>query len=184
MKVLKKLKRWCPQPKTPAQTNLRNQNTNMLRIGSFSAKIAIALRVVYGLALIAVLFTTFGVYHSRVEPYIGGSLWGYQLPIGYVGLALGMLAILYPKTILARKYSFGAVMVVIGLFLIISVYVFPKEYFINLIHGTNFSGVQIDVDYPIGNAVTLCLAIFSIIVGLMARINVFIHPLKKKQNGV
>jgi hypothetical protein len=122
------------------------------------------------LALIAVLFTPFGVYHSRVEPYIVGSLWGYHLPIGYVGLVLGLLVILSSKTILARKYSFGATMVVIGLFLIISVYLFPREYFINLIHGTNFSGVQIDIDYIIGNSVVLFLALFSIIAGLIARI--------------
>ena len=109
-----------------------------------------------------------------------GYIWGYQLPIGYVGLALGLLAILSPKTILARKHSFGTVMVAIGIFLIISLYLSPYEYFINLIHGTNLPGGAIDVEYPIGHIVTLYLAMFSIIVGLAARISTFVLRQNKK----
>jgi hypothetical protein len=53
------------------------------------------LQVAYGVMLGALLFTPFGVYHSRVEPYITGYLWGYHLPVGYVGVLLGMVAVLY-----------------------------------------------------------------------------------------
>jgi hypothetical protein len=141
----------------------------------FSAKMKLALRLVYGLSLIAVLFAPFGIYHSMVEPYIVGSLWGYNLPIGYVGLVLGMFVILSPKAFLARKDGFGVAMMVIGLFMLGSNYFFPHEYFINLINGTNFSGPQIDIDYALGNAVTLFLAIFSILVGAMLEISAFIR---------
>jgi hypothetical protein len=150
----------------------------MLNLGSFSAKITLAMRLAYGMALIAVLFTPFGVYHSRVEPYIVGSLWGYNLPIGYIGLALGMLMLLFPKTILAKKASLGVALVVTGFFLIGSLYLIPKESFINWINGTNFSGSQIDVDFAIGNAITLFMGLFSIIAGIVARLSA--HTLKKK----
>ncbi len=126
----------------------------------------------------ALLIMPFGVYHSRVEPYIVGSLWGYNLPIGYIGLILGMLVILFPRTVLARKSSFGVAMVVIGFSLIGSVYLVPRESLINWINGTNFSGSQIDVDFAIGNAITLFMGLFSIIAGIVARLSV--HSLKKK----
>lgn len=173
LNVIKKLKNWCPQPKSPSQSNVRNQNTVMLNIGSFSAKIAMTMRLAYGMALIAVLFTPFGVYHSRVEPYIVGSLWGYNLPIGYIGLTLGMLALVFPKTILAKKSSLGTAMIITGILLIGSLYLVPKESFINWINGTNFSGSQIDIDFAIGNAVTLFMGMFGIIAGLVARISVY-----------
>ena len=182
--ILKRLLGWCPQPKTPTQTNLRKQNVNLFGIYSFFAKVTMALRLLYGLALIAVLFTPFAFYFSRAEPYFMGFLWGYHLPIGYVGLVLGLLVILAPKTILARKYSFGTAMLVTGLVLIISLYLSPPEYFINLIHGTNFSGGAIDVEYPIGYAVTLFVAMFSIIVGLVARISAFTHRRNRTKNIV
>ena len=134
----------------------------------------LALRLAYGLALAAILFAPFGVYHSRVEPYIVGSLWGFHLPVGYFALALGILVIFFPEKILARNYSFGATMVVIGLLLLLSLYLFSKEYSINLMHGTSFSRSQIDIDYPIGNIVTVFLALFSIIAGLAARMSAMI----------
>ncbi len=164
MNVLKKLKNWCPQPKSSSQSNLRNQNIAMLNIGNFSDKITIAVRVAYGMALIAVLFTPFGVYHSLVEPYIVGSLWGYNLPIGYIGLILGVLAIVF-QNVLAKKSSLGTAMIVTGVLLIGSLYLIPKESFINWINGTSFSGSQIDIDFAIGNAVTLFMGMFSIIAG-------------------
>lgn len=139
----------------------------------------LALRLAYGLALIAILFIPFGSYHSFGEPAIYGVLWGYHLPIGYVALVLGVLVIFSPKTILARNYSFGATMVVIGLFLMLSLLLYPKQISINLIHGTN---VNADIDYPVGNSVTLFLALFSIIVGLTARIGIFIQRQIKQKS--
>lgn len=151
---------------------------NLLNIGSFYEKITLTLRLLYGIALIALLFTPFAFYFSRAEPYFMGYIWGYHLPIGYIGLVLGLLVILSPK--IARKLNFGTIMVVIGLSLLISVYLSPYEYFINLIHGTNFPGGAIDVEYPIGHIVTLYLALFSIIIGLAMRISS--HALKKKSD--
>ena len=110
------------------------------------------LRLVYGLMLFAILFTPFGVYHSRSEPYIIGNLWGYNLPIGYIGLASGLLVILYQKIDFLKNMKFGSIMVVIGVFLLLS-FLFPsKDFFINLLHGTSFSAGQIDIDYPVGNS--------------------------------
>jgi hypothetical protein len=152
----------------------------MLNIGSFSDKITIAMRIAYGMALIAVLFTPFGVYHSLVEPYIVGSLWGYNLPIGYIGLTLGVLALVFPKTILAKKSSLGTAMIVTGVLLIGSLYLIPKESFINWINGTNFSGSQIDIDFAIGNAVTLFMGLFSIIAGLTSKISNHFSEMKPK----
>ena len=150
----------------------------MLSIGSFYEKIILSLRLVYGMALIALLFTPFAFYFSRAEPYIMGNIWGYQLPIGYVGLALGLLVILSPK--IARKLNFGTTLIVVGIFLIITAYLSPYDYFVNLINGTNFSGGAIDIEYPIGHIVTVYLALFSILAGLVTRISVSI--LKKPQN--
>jgi hypothetical protein len=148
------------------------QGTHKLNADGYFAKITAVMRMVYGLALMAILFTPFGVYHSRVEPYIVGSLWGYSLPIGYIGLAVGIIAILFPKTILARKTSFGIAMVAIGVLLIGSLYLVPREPFINWINGTNFSSSQIDIDFAVGNAITLFIGLFSIITGLTSRISV------------
>jgi hypothetical protein len=119
----------------------------------------------------ALLIMPFGVYHSRVEPYIIGSLWGYNLPIGYIGLILGILVILFPKTALSRKSSLGVAMVTIGLLLIGSLLI-PRESLINWINGTSFSGSQIDIDYAVGNAVTLFIGMTSIIAGIVSRISV------------
>ncbi len=126
------------------------------------------LHLAYGVMLAALLFTPFGVYNSRVEPYITGYLWGYNLPIGYVGVLLGIVAILYPRLNALRRLRFSSFMSFIGLFLLISFVFSPKDYFINLIHGTNFSSVQIDVDFAVGNSAVLGLSILSIAFGLVS----------------
>jgi hypothetical protein len=127
------------------------------------------LRLVYGLALVAILFTPFGVYFSLSQPYIVGNLWGYNLPIGYVGLVLGLLVILYQKIDFLKNFRFGSIMIVIGIFLILSFLFSPKDFFVNLLHGTNFSAGQIDIDYSVGNWVVWGLSLFSIITGLLLR---------------
>jgi hypothetical protein len=129
-------------------------------------------RLAYGVMLGALLIMPFGVYHYRVEPYIIGSLWGYNLPIGYIGLALGILAIAFPKTVLARRSSFGITMVAIGVLLIGLLYLVPREPFINWINGTNFSSSQIDIDFAIGNILTLFMGLFSITAGIISRISI------------
>ena len=128
------------------------------------------LRLVYGLMLFAILFTPFGVYHSHLEPYIIGNLWGYDLPIGYIGLASGLLVILYQKIDFLKNLKFGSIMIVIGIFLLLSFLFSPKDFFINLLYGTSFSAGQIDIDYPVGNSAVWRLSLFSIITGLLLRI--------------
>ena len=128
------------------------------------------LRLVYGLMLFAILFTPFGVYHSRSEPYIIGNLWGYDLPIGYIGLASGLLVILYQKIDFLKKSKFGSIMIIIGIFLLLSFLFSPKDFFINLLNGTSFSAGQIDIDSPVGNSAVWGLSLFSIITGLLLRI--------------
>jgi MFS family permease len=124
------------------------------------------LRLAYGVMLGALLVTPFGVYHSRVEPYITGYLWGYNLPVGYVGLLLGMVAVLYPRLHALRRLRFSAFMLFIGLSLFLTFLFSPKDYLINLLHGTNFSPAQIDVDFVLGNSAVLGLSILSIVLGL------------------
>jgi hypothetical protein len=128
------------------------------------------LRVIYGFVLVAMLFIPFGVYHSLSEPYIIGNLWGYILPIGYVGLMSGLLAILYQKIEFMRGFKFGSVMIFIGIVLLVSFLFLPREFFINLLHGISFSAGQIDIDAPVGNSVALGLSLFSITAGLLLRI--------------
>ncbi len=126
------------------------------------------LRLAYGVMLGALLVMPFGVYHSRVEPYIMGYLWGYNLPVGYAGLLLGIAAVLYPRFNALRRVRFSSFMPLIGLFLLLSFFFSPKDYFINLIHGTNFSPAQIDLDFALGNAAVLYLALLSIAFGLLS----------------
>ena len=126
------------------------------------------LRLTYGVMLGALLVTPFGAYHSISEPYITGHLWGYHLPIGYVGLLLGILAVGYPKLAFLKNRNFGSLMVLIGLLLLLSFVLSPKEYFINLIHGTNFSSSQIDVDIPVGNSAVWGLSLLSTALGLVS----------------
>jgi hypothetical protein len=114
------------------------------------------------------LVMPFGVYHSISEPYIVGSLWGYQLPIGYVGVLLGILAVLYPKLGKLKTLRFSSFMIVIGVSLLSSFALIPSDYFINLLHGTSFSPSQIDVDFALGNSAVLGLALLSIVFGLVS----------------
>lgn len=169
-----KIRGWIPK-----NTSYPVQGAQKLSTEGYFAKITVVMRLVYGLALIAILFTPFGVYHSVAEPYIVGSLWGYSLPIGYIGLALGIIAILFPKTILTKKTSFGLAMAAIGVVLIGSLFLVPREPFINWINGTNFSSSQIDVDFAAGNAITLLIGLASIIAGLTSRISM--HFPKRNQ---
>jgi MFS family permease len=126
------------------------------------------LRVAYGVMLGALLVTPFGVYHSRAEPYITGYLWGYHLPVGYVGLLLGIVAMLYPRLHALKRLRFSAFLLFIGLSLFLTFLISPKDYFINLMNGTNFSPAQIDIDFALGNPAVLGLALLSIAFGLVS----------------
>ena len=124
----------------------------------------------YGVALALVLLAPFGVYHSIVQPYILGWLWGYYLPIGFIGLAFGILVVLYPKlTFIRTRLRLNSLMIIVGILLLVSAYLTPETYFVNMLHGTNFSYGQIDFDYPFGYLVVLTLALFSIAGGTVMR---------------
>ena len=112
----------------------------------------------------------YGVYHSFSEASVMGILWGYHLPIGYLGFALGLLVMAYPKTRLTKKLSFPSLMIAIGFLLIFTNILMPKEFFINLIHQSNSNPALIDIDYPVGNLLVWVLTLFSIMAGAMLRI--------------
>ncbi len=123
-------------------------------------------RLAYGVMLGALLVTPFGVYHSRSEPYITGYLWGYDLPIGYIGLLLGVVMVLYPRVSPLKSLKFSSLMPIIGLFLLLTLIFSPNYYFINLQHGTNFSAGQIDIDFQLGNSAVVIFSLLSIALGL------------------
>ena len=130
------------------------------------------LRLAYGAVLISLLFVPFGAYHSRVEPYISGFLWGYHLPVGYAALVSGLVVILYPK-LTALKGRLDFLVVAIGLVLLLSFMLSPKDFFINLLHGTSFSSAQIDVDSPVGNVTVWGLSLFTLALGFVLRAKLF-----------
>lgn len=124
-------------------------------------------RFVYGLMLAGLLVTPFLFYHSRAEPYIMGVLWGYQLPIGYVGLLLGILAIVYPRFTVLKNLRFSTIMAITGLSLLV-VFVFnPSDYLINILNGTNFTPGQMDVETSLGAIAVVWISFISITVGLV-----------------
>jgi hypothetical protein len=123
-------------------------------------------RLAYGIMLGALLVTPFGVYHSISEPYVIGYLWGYDLPIGYIGFFLCIVMILYPRASSLRSLKFSTFMPIIGLFLLLTLIFSPNYYFINLQHGTNFSASQIDIDFQLGNSAVVIFSILSIALGL------------------
>jgi hypothetical protein len=129
------------------------------------------LRLAYGSMLVAVLFVPFGVYHSTVEPYVTGYLWGFLLLVGYVAAASGITVILYPRLPALKKLRFDTLLLLIGLALLFFVLVIPREFAVNLFNGTSFSPGQVDIDYAVGNAVVLFLAILSGITGVLIRMN-------------
>jgi hypothetical protein len=130
------------------------------------------LRVVYGTLLVAVLFVPFGTYHSTVEPYVTGTLWGYQLPVGYVGLVAGLAVLFSPKLqLLKGRLDFAVV--TIGLVLLLSMLLSSREFFINLVNGTNFTTTQLNVDSSVGNLVVWGLSLLSLALGFLIRARVF-----------
>ena len=130
------------------------------------------LRVAYGLMLVAVLFVPFGTYHSLVEPYVTGFLFGFDLPVGYVALVSGLAVILFPK-FAPLKGRLDFLVVIIGLCLLLSFSLFPKEFSINLLNGTSFTAGQIDVEAPVGNIAVWALSLFSLALGFLLRAGFF-----------
>lgn len=128
-----------------------------------------SLQFLYGIALIALLFAPFGVYHSYSEASVMGSLWGYHLPIGYLGLAVGLMVMAYSKAGLAKRVGFAYFMLIIGFLLFVTALLTPEEYFVSLIHG-GANPAAIDIDYPFGNWLVWGLTLFSVAIGVLLRI--------------
>ena len=124
------------------------------------------LRLAYNAMLAALFFVSFGVYHSISEPYIQGCLFGYELPVGYVGLFLGILVIASPKLAFLKNKNFGSLMLLSGLLLFLALVLSPKEYFVNLIHRASFDYSHVDVKYSIGSTLAMWLSFLSFAIGL------------------
>jgi len=103
------------------------------------------LRLAYGAVLIAVFFLPFGLYHTMAEPYASGAVWGFMLPAGYVAATSGVAVIFYPRSKLLRRLGFGYLLMILGVSLLLSLRLYPRELSISLIHGTNV----IDIDHSI-----------------------------------
>lgn len=125
------------------------------------------LRVLFGIALMSLLLAPFGIYHSFSEASVMGSLWGYHLPIGYLGLVAGLLVVAYPKTGLTKKVSLSSLLIVIGVLLIITQALTTEKYFAGLIHGATSNTAMIDIDYPFGNWLVWGLIFVSVAGGLL-----------------
>ena len=133
------------------------------------------LRLVYGVLLVSVLFLPFGIYHTMVEPYASGALWGFMLPIGYVAAASGVAVILYPRSRILKRIGFGYLLVLTSSLMLLSVFLFPRELSIELLHGTT----MIDLDYSIFTGAITWLSLLSMVAGLFVRAKEFNHHLNR-----
>ena len=124
------------------------------------------LRLAYGAVLVAVLFVPFGLYNTMAEPYVSGALWGFMLPVGYVAAASGITVILYPRSMSLKRIGFGYLLMIIGVSMLLSLLIFPRELSISLLYGTN----MIDIDYSTFTGAVFWLSIFSIAAGITIKV--------------
>jgi hypothetical protein len=120
------------------------------------------LRLAYGAALIAVLFLPFGLYHTMAEPSVSGVVRGFRLPVGYVAAASGVAVIFYPRLKLLNKLGLGYLLMVVGVSLLLSLWLYPRELSISLLHGTN----MIDIDYSRFTGAVFWLSLLSVAGGI------------------
>ncbi len=123
------------------------------------------LRIAYGVVLFAVFFLPFGLYHTMTEPYVSGALWGFMLPVGYIAAASGIVVIFYPRFKTLRRLGLGYLLMVVGVSLLLSLLLYPRELSISLLHGTN----MIDIDYSTFSGAVFWLSLLSIITGIMIK---------------
>lgn len=123
------------------------------------------LRLAYGAVLIAVLFLPFGLYNTMTEPYVSGVVWGFMLPVGYIAAVSGGAVIFYPRSRLLRRLGFGYFLIAVGVSLLLSSGLYPRELSISLLHGTN----MIDIDYSTFTGAVFWLSLLSIIAGVTIR---------------
>jgi len=120
------------------------------------------LRLAYGAVLVAVLFLPFGLYNTMTEPYVSGVVWGFMLPVGYIAAVSGVAVIFYPRSRFLRRLGFGCLLIVVGVLLLLSLGLYPRELSISLLHGTN----MIDIDYSAFTGAIFWLSLLSIIAGV------------------
>src|SRR4030065_1884467 len=134
------------------------------------------LRLAYGAVLIAVLFVPFGLYNPMAERYVSGALWGFMLPGGYVAAASGVTVILYPRSTLLKRLEFGYLLFIIGVSLLLSLLLFPRELSISLLYGTN----AIDMDYSPFTGAVFWLSLLSMATGIAIKVkNIFYRQADK-----
>jgi len=119
------------------------------------------LRLAFGAVLIAVLFLPFGLYNTMAEPYVSGAVWGFMLPVGYVAAASGVTVILYPRSKLLMRLGFGYLLIVVGVSLLLSLWLYPRELSISLLYGTN----MVDIDYSTFTGAVFWLSLLSVAAG-------------------
>ena len=112
--------------------------------------------------LIAVLFLPFGFYNTMAEPYASGAVWGWMLPVGYVAVASGVAVIFYPRSKLLRRLGFGYLLMLVGISLLLSLWLYPKQLSISLLHGTN----MIDTDRSTFTGAVFWLSLLSVVAGI------------------
>lgn len=123
------------------------------------------LRLAYGATLIAVLFVPFGFYNTMTERYVSGAIWGFMLPVGYIAALSGIAIIYYPRLKLLRKIGLSNLLIVIGISLLLSLWLYPRTLSISLLYGTN----MIDTDYSTFTGVVFWLSLLSMVIGVASR---------------
>jgi hypothetical protein len=133
------------------------------------------IRLAYGAMLIAVLFAPFGIYHTMVEPYASGALFGFMLPVGYVAAASGVAMILFPRSTFLKRLGLGYLLTIIGVIMLLSAWIYPRELSISILYGTS----MIDLDYSIFTGAVVWLSFLNIAAGLAIRATGFNHRIRK-----
>ena len=133
------------------------------------------IRLAYGASLIAVLFAPFSIYHTMAEPYTSGALFGFMLPVGYVAAASGVAIILFPRSTFLKRLGLGYLLTLIGVFMLLSVWMYPRELSISILCGTS----MIDLDYSVFTGAVVWLSLLNIVAGLAIRATGFNHDIRK-----
>jgi hypothetical protein len=88
-----------------------------------------------------------------------------MLPAGYVAAASGIAVIFYPRVKLLNKLGLGYLLMVVGVMLLLSLWLYPRELTISLLYGTN----MIDIDYSTFTGLVFWLSLFSVAAGVAIR---------------
>jgi hypothetical protein len=101
------------------------------------------------------------------EPYVSGALWGFMLPAGYVAAASGVAVIFYPRVKLLNRRGLGYLLVVVGVSLLLSLWLYPRELSISLLYRTN----MIDIDYSTFTGAVFWLSLISVAAGIAIKMH-------------